>query len=170
MAQPTRCDSHVGCPRLRQDNRRRKQWRRKPRAGRKRPRRSGKSSTGNLKGCSWSTPFFYIAPRLQFQVAALLTAIITGEPTTRDRRCPGRRARRQSAPGDRADWLAIKPPKGGIKRWRRRLRAARRRRRRRDNADRHEQGVCRCAPPSFFVRPPRLPIRGIGRWGITETQ
>src|SRR5687767_445265 len=58
MAQPTRCDSHAGCPRLRQDNRRRKQWRRKPRAGRKRPRRSGKSSTGNLKGVLVEHPIF----------------------------------------------------------------------------------------------------------------
>ena len=151
MAQPTSCDGHVGCPRLSQDNLRRKQWRRRSQGREEKGREEAVRLPPEFNGVLMEHPIFLrrSSPH-SFRVAALLIAIITGEPTKRDRRCPGRRARRQSAPGDRADWLAIKPPKGGIKRWRRRLRAARRRRRRRDNADRQEQGVCRCAPPSFL--------------------
>src|SRR6266850_81001 len=112
MAQPTRSDDQVVRRRLSHNNLRRKQWRRRlPRAVRKRPRRSGKSSVLTFGGARWSTPFFYPA----IPVAALLirrgASGVSPRSEVADIRpdVPGGRVRRTLRQNP-----AIKPVKGGI--------------------------------------------------------
>jgi len=99
MAQPTRSDDHVGRRRLSHNNLRRKKWRRRqPRAGRKRPRRSGSFSALTF-GVLVEHPIF-LSPG--FPIAASCCSPdaqprVRVSPRSEVAATPGRRARRQSA-------------------------------------------------------------------------
>jgi len=150
MAQPTRCDGHVGRRRLSHNNLRRTQWRRRLRARRRRPRRSGNSSS-EFGGARVEHPFFLSCRSPETRRAP------GASPRSEKRQRPGRRARRQSAPGRRATHSQSTTTERGDYRWRRRLKARRRRRRRRDNFRRFAtKGGVRFARPPFFT-PPSTP-------------
>ena len=159
MAQPTRCDGHVGRRRLSHNNLRRTQWRRRLRARRRRPRRSGNSSS-EFGGARVEHPFFSVLnPFFQFSSCrSPETHRAPGaSPRSEKRQRPGRRARRQSAPGRRATHSQSTTTERGDYRWRRRLKARRRRRRRRDNFRRFAiKGGVRFARP-LFLHPRQLP-------------
>jgi hypothetical protein len=81
MAQPTRCDGHAVRRRLSRQILRRKRWRRKLRAERKRPRRSG-SSSARLQGVLDGAPHFFY---LRTHIARSLTP----GPTCQAAECAG---------------------------------------------------------------------------------
>jgi hypothetical protein len=151
MAQPTRCDGREDRWRLSHNNLRRKQWRRRQRAERRRLLRSGSSSNA-FRGARMEHPFFSSSlPAVQVAALPKRTAR-SEEPAKRDGQRPGRRARRQSAPGRRANGSQSTTTERGDYRWRRRLKAARRRRRRSVNFRRfrHKGDVHNLCVPFFY--------------------
>ena len=140
MAQPTRCDGREDRWRLSHNNLRRKQWRRRQRAERRRLLRSG-SSSKCLWGCPDGAPLFSSSlPAVQVAALPKRTAR-PEEPAKRDGQRPGRRARRQSAPGRRANGSQSITTERGDYRWRRRLRARRRRPRRSGSSSNEIRGA-----------------------------
>jgi hypothetical protein len=151
MAQPTRCDGRRDRRRLSHNNLRRKKWRRRRRAARRRRLPRSGSTSNAFGGCPDGAPLF---SWLFFnQVAALPGRVARrDEPAKRDRQRPGRRARRQSAPGRRANGSQSTTTERGDYRWRRKLKAAKRRRRRSVSFRRfrHKGDVHRLCVPFFY--------------------
>jgi len=143
MAQPTRCDGHVGRQRLSHNNLRRRQWRRRPRAERRKPRRSANSSN-RFAGCSCGAPFFLSCCAPETRCAPGVSPRSETAHARAD--VPGGRVRRV------VRWNARnpQPPKGGIK----------------DGEEGEEEGgeeeiasasppkkgACQCASPFFVPR------------------
>ena len=108
MAQPTRCDGHVGCRRLRHNNLRRTQWRRRLRAGRRKPRRSGRFFEP-VAGCSGRAPLFFELSLSRDAVRAGTSPRSEAADIRAD--VPGGRVRRVV----RRNARNPQPPKGGIR-------------------------------------------------------
>ena len=100
----------------------------------------------------WSTPFFLAPYHLSKLLLSRDAPRDREEPAKRDGQRPGRRARRQSAPGRRANGSQSTTTERGDYRWRRRLKAARRRRRRSVNFRRfrHKGDVHGLCVPFFY--------------------
>src|SRR5687767_7982286 len=150
MAQPTRCDGQVGRRRLSHNN---LEENTNGEEGKGRFEEEGCQEAVALRtkfGVLVEHPFF-----LPTSCCFSRDALCAGkEPAKRDCQHPGRRARRQSAPGRRATGSQSTTTERGDYRWRRKLKAARRRRRRSVNFRRfrHKGDVhAFCASPFFIA-------------------
>ena len=154
MAQPTRSDDQAVRRRLGHNNLRRKKWRRRlPRAGRKRPRRSGNSSAVNLRGARRAPHFFYLVFPACNQLL-LASDRTTCRRSAHEARSPkaGPTCQAAECAGETLDPAIESTSEGRNPQWRRRPKAERRRRRRRDSAPMPKEGTLR-RPPFVYVNP-----------------